>query len=230
MDQMRLSIRKAGPAATPSTTPPYATGGNSAGTTLTYALGGVFDLQEIVVYGGWNDAGRDAQHYDILTSTNGGVSFNLLASFDNGTGSAVSAPIGHRVEFNDTLGANIAEDITHLRFNFLSVENGYTGYSEIDVFGTQVIIPGDADRDDDVDIDDFFLISDNFLSVPSAAGFDGDVVPDNFVDVLDFRLWKDNASQAVLAQWQALQVPEPTSLVLVLGVVLLGSRQFGCRR
>src|SRR5690606_38718818 len=37
---------------------PYASGGNNAGTMLTYALGGVFNLQKVVVYGGWNDGGR----------------------------------------------------------------------------------------------------------------------------------------------------------------------------
>jgi hypothetical protein len=34
--------------------------------------------------------------------------------------------------------------VTHLRVNFLAVENGYTGYSEIDVFGTRVPEPAAA--------------------------------------------------------------------------------------
>ncbi|HJQ80406.1 MAG TPA: hypothetical protein VJ828_10650, partial [Lacipirellulaceae bacterium] len=49
----------------------YATAGDGGGSGqfVVYALGGPYDLSSIVVYGGWNDAGRDAQHYDLLTST-----------------------------------------------------------------------------------------------------------------------------------------------------------------
>ena len=96
----------------------------------------------------------------------------------------------------------------------MAVENGYTGYTEIDVFGAQVVRPGDADRDGDVDIDDFILISNNFSKVPSSPGLDGDIVVDNIVDVLDFRLWKNDVDATVAALVGNFPVPEPSSVVL----------------
>lgn len=194
----------------------YAAGGPNAGTSLTYELGGIFDLSSIVVYGGWNDGGRDAQSYEIFTSADGGASFTSLATFNNDPGESGTTPIGWRVEFTENAAPNLADSVSHLRFDFGSVENGYTGYAEIDVFGQQLFLPGDANRDGVVDLDDFYLISDNFFTVPSAGGLDGDIVPNNFVDAADFRLWKDSAPAEVLAQFYALSAaPEPSSLLLM---------------
>jgi hypothetical protein len=96
----------------------------------------------------------------------------------------------------------------------LGVENGYTGYTEIDVFGNQLFAPGDANRNGTVDINDFFVISNNFSKVPSSPGLDGDIVIDNIVNVLDFRLWKNSVPAEVAAQAAAFGVPEPSSLLL----------------
>ena len=210
---------------------PYASGGPGAGTSLTYALGGLYDLSSIVVYGGWNDGGRDAQRYNILTSSNGGASFTLLGAFDQDeTGEAGTTPIGWRVAFTESVLPSLVQDVTHLRFDFLAVENGYTGYSEIDVFGVQQNVPGDADGNGLVNIYDFNVISNHFLRVPSAAGADGDLDASNFVDAADFRIWKNIASPAVLAQLNGLQIPEPTSLAIAaVAVMLLGGRRFGRR-
>jgi hypothetical protein len=98
-----------------------------------------------VVYGGWNDAGRDAQHYDLLTSTNG-TSFNLLSSIDINPGVQGTdiTPVSNRVAFSENALPNLATGVTHIRLNFLTVENGYTGHSEIDVFGVLVPEPTSA--------------------------------------------------------------------------------------
>ena len=197
----------------------YATAGNGggSGTSATYALGGVFSLSSIVVFGGWNDGGRDAQHYTISTSTDAGQNFTDLVTFDNSPGETTPTPVpvSHRVAFTENALPSLATGVTHLRINFLAVENGYAGYTEIDVFGAQLFAPGDADRDGNVDIDDFILISNNFSSVPSAPGLDGDIVVDNIVDVLDFRLWKNEVDASIAALVGNFPVPEPSSLVLV---------------
>ena len=201
----------------------YATGGNTGGTSLTYSLGGLFDLSSIVVYGGWNDGGRDAQKYEILTSNDGGTTFNSLAIHDGGDGLSGTEPIGWRVAFTEDTLPNLAEDVSHLRFDFnIAVENGYTGYSEIDVLGVQVNVPGDANGDGFVTIADFVMISDNFLTVPSAVGADGDIDANNFVDAADFRMWKDIAPAAVVAQLEGLQVPEPATVGLLVMAILFG--------
>lgn len=122
----------------------YATAGNGggAGQYVVYSLGGPYNLSSIVIYGGWNDAGRDAQHYDLLTSTNG-VSFTPLTTIDINPGvqGTDTTPVSNRVAFSENALPNLATGVTHLRVNFLAVENGYTGYSEIDVFGRLVPEP-----------------------------------------------------------------------------------------
>jgi hypothetical protein len=199
----------------------YATAGNGggAGTSLTYSLGGVFNLSQIVIYGGWNDGGRDAQHYNILTSTNGGLNYTQLTTFDNSPGQTsapgVPLPISHRVAFTENALPNLATNVTHVKVDFLAVENGYTGYTEIDVFGNQLFGPGDANRDGSTDINDFILISNNFSKVPASPGLDGDIVIDNIVNVKDFRLWKISVPAEVAALAGGFGVPEPSSLVLV---------------
>jgi hypothetical protein len=195
----------------------YATAG--PGHSLSYALGGVFNLSQIVIYGGWNDGGRDAQHYNISTSTNGGLNYTLLTTFDNSPGltsaPGVPLPVSHRVAFTENALPNLATNVTHVKVDFLAVENGYTGYTEIDVFGNQLFGPGDANRNGTTDINDFILISNNFSKVPSSPGLDGDIVIDNIVNVQDFRLWKNSVPAEVAALAGAFGVPEPSSLFLI---------------
>ena len=168
---------------------------------------------------GWvaEDGGRDAQHYNILTSTDAGQNFTLLTTFDNSPGQTTPTPlpVSQRTAFTENALPNLALNVTTVKVEFLSVENGYTGYTEIDVFGTQLFAPGDANRNGTVDINDFFVISNNFSKVPSSPGLDGDIVIDNVVNVLDFRLWKNSVSAEVAAQAGAFGVPEPSSLLLV---------------
>jgi hypothetical protein len=199
----------------------YATAG--AGGSVTYALGGVYNLSSIVIYGGWNDGGRDAQHYNILTSTDAGLNFTLLTTFDNSPGQTtpVPVPVSQRVAFTEDALPNLALNVTNIKVEFLAVENGYTGYTEIDVFGSPLFIPGDANRNGVVNIDDFIVISNNFSKIPSAPGLDGDVVVDNVVNVLDFRLWKNSVPAEIAALAAGFAVPEPSALILT-GLALAG--------
>lgn len=192
----------------------YATAG--AGSSVTYALGGVYNLSSIVIYGGWNDGGRDAQHYNILTSTDAGQNFTLLTTYNNDPGQSTPTPVpvSQRTAFTEDALPNLAQNVTNIRVDFLAVENGYTGYTEIDVFGTQLFAPGDANRNGTVDINDFIVISNNFSKIPSSPGLDGDVVVDNIVDVLDFRLWKSSVSAEIAALAGTFGVPEPSSMLL----------------
>jgi len=80
-------------------------------------------------------------------------------------------------------------------------------------------MPGDANRDGSVNINDFIVISNNFSKVPSSPGLDGDVFVDNIVDQRDFRLWKNAVGPAVAAQVGDVLVPEP-SLLAMLGLAL----------
>jgi hypothetical protein len=83
--------------------------------------------------------------YDLLTSTNGTL-FNLLTTIDVNPGiqGTDTTPISNRVAYSENALPNLAAGVTHIRLNFLGVENGYTGYSEIDVFGVRVPEPASA--------------------------------------------------------------------------------------
>lgn len=116
---------------------PYMTAGEDE--LVIWDLGGTFNLTEAVVYGGWNDGGRDQTFFGFDVSTDGGVNFTqLIAPVANESG---TTPISHRIRIFDDAAAYIATGVTHVRLDPGSVENGYTGYTEVDVFGELVPEP-----------------------------------------------------------------------------------------
>jgi hypothetical protein len=52
-----------------------------------------------------------------------------------------NAPISHRLEITNDSGLYIATGVTHVRLDPGGVENGYTGYTEVDVFGVRIPEP-----------------------------------------------------------------------------------------
>jgi hypothetical protein len=127
------------------------TGG--AGTSVTWDLDTTaaplgYNLSKIDVYGGWNDNGRDQQLYTVEYSTVAApgtfipiTTVNYNPPVAGGLQSATLASI------TDSTGS-LATGVGSVRFNFTGfapeVENGYTGYAEIDVFGTPVPEPASA--------------------------------------------------------------------------------------
>ena len=102
-------------------------------------LGGIYNLTEAVVYGGWNDGGRDQTFFGFDVSTDGGATFTqLIAPVANASG---TTPISHRVHIFDDASPYFATGVTHVRLDPGGVENGWTGYTEVDVFGVQVPEP-----------------------------------------------------------------------------------------
>jgi hypothetical protein len=139
-----------GPIGVPNGTthPSFATagGGNGSGSSVTYTLNTVasptgYDLSNVVVYGGWNDNGRDQQAYTVAYSTVGApgtfidlATVNFNPAIGGGVQSATRATITE-----DTL-LRLATGVAALRFTFAPApENGYTGYAEIDVNGTATV-------------------------------------------------------------------------------------------
>jgi len=116
-----------------------------AGSLLVYTLPASsygYDLTNITVYGGWQDAGRDAQDYTVSYSTaaNPGIfigltNVNYLPANPSGLGDAT------RVVISDASGAVIARNVAALKFDFTSPdggnrENHAAGYTAITVNGT----------------------------------------------------------------------------------------------
>ena len=113
----------------------YATGddgGAGAGQEAVYDLGATIDLAEIVIYGGWNDGGRDQQNVDVLVSADN-ISFTSLGATLGGNGNSNSGPISHRNSITDD-GGTLASGVRYIKLDFGNVENNYTGYTEVDVF------------------------------------------------------------------------------------------------
>jgi hypothetical protein len=113
------------------------TGGGS-GTAVTYTLSGSatgYNLDRIIVHAGWGDSGRDGQGYRIYYSTAAApATFIPLRTNSLNPVIAGGVPTANRVTLYAESGP-IAQGVAQLRLEFLNVENGWSGYSEIAVFG-----------------------------------------------------------------------------------------------
>jgi hypothetical protein len=110
---------------------------NLAASPLGYLITG------INTYGGWNDSGRDQQLYTVAFSTvaNPGVFVDYTSV--NFNPAAAGDPSATRVQITDTTGV-LANNVAAIRLTFDqpgAPENGYTGYTEVDVFGRAVPEP-----------------------------------------------------------------------------------------
>jgi autotransporter-associated beta strand protein len=116
------------------------TAGSGAGQPVTYTLAGSptgYTLTNLVVYGGWGDAGRDQQAYTVYYSKiSAPTTFialdtvNYLPANPAGVQCATRATL---TPVNGVLATNVAA--VKLDFTTPAGENGYEGYSEIEVFG-----------------------------------------------------------------------------------------------
>jgi hypothetical protein len=124
----------------------YVTCGNSsgAGSQATYTLSnlsaGGYTLTNIVVYGGWADAGRDQQAYTVYYSkVSAPATFNYLGTVNYNPANAASVPSATRATLTPASGV-LATNVAAVKFDFTSPasENGYCGYAKIQLFGVPV--------------------------------------------------------------------------------------------
>jgi hypothetical protein len=110
----------------------WATTGNGGGTSVTYTLTTATVLQNVIVYGGWNDSGRDEQNTTVSYSINGGATFISLGSLDTNPTVGADIQSAVRTTWTDDTGSFAGGTaITNLRFDFGNVENGYVGTAEL---------------------------------------------------------------------------------------------------
>lgn len=84
------------------------------------------------------------------------------------------------------------------------------------------LIPGDVDGMNGVDIEDFFIIRDNFNQAVAERGM-GDLTGDNFVNLADYGQWQANVSASLAAAAAASwTIPEPTICQSLAAIVLAG--------
>ncbi|HTI97505.1 MAG TPA: family 78 glycoside hydrolase catalytic domain [Dongiaceae bacterium] len=115
--------------------------GTSGGKSVTYTLPANpsgYDLTNIVVYGGWGDGGRDQQAYTIYYSTVAApATFVALKSVSFNPSDPAGAQSATRVTLSPASLTPLVRNVAAVRFDFTSPapENGYCGYSEIDLYG-----------------------------------------------------------------------------------------------
>jgi hypothetical protein len=122
------------------THPAFATCGPNAGQFVIYDMPASpygFNLTNILISSGWNDAGRDADWATISYSTMASpTTFLPLAIVTNNPTVSIKSVIRATI----TPGAGIlASNVSALKVDFTSppgIENGYAGFSQINVYGS----------------------------------------------------------------------------------------------
>jgi hypothetical protein len=125
-------------------------GGSGSGSTLVYTLTNSLngsDVTNIVVYSGWGDGGRFGQYYDLSYSTvSAPTTFIPITTVFYLPGNYSGAP-ACRVAIAMSNGAPLASGVANIKFDFggppnaNNFNNGYQGYSEIIVQGTNTATP-----------------------------------------------------------------------------------------
>jgi len=153
--------------------------------------------------------------------TPGAYSFRVVE-----TGTFFGVGTDQRRDDANNLDFNIFENDQEVTFRYDSTKGAFG-------FFTDAVLLGDTDNDGVVEFeDDFGPIRDNFLTATSLRA-EGDLDFSGFVDIRDFREWK-NAFQgdpALIAQAlsQLSAVPEPSTLMLLgLAAIAGGVRRRGC--
>lgn len=128
--------------------PAFACGGPNAGQYVIYSLGADangYNITNIQVAGGWNDNGRNSQYYTVLYSTaaNTNMFIPLASVANNLTGYGVNDATTVRTTFTPATGV-LASNAYAIKVDFIypaGVPNGYSGYSQISVFGSPSATP-----------------------------------------------------------------------------------------
>jgi hypothetical protein len=121
------------------------TAGGGAGQSVTYTLtgsAGGYTLTNIVVYGGWGDAGRDQQAYTVYYSkVSAPATFIQLSPVNYNPANASGVQSATRATLAPANGV-LATNVAAVKFDFTSPvpENGYCGYSEIDLYGVPTLV------------------------------------------------------------------------------------------
>ncbi|HWY75406.1 MAG TPA: immunoglobulin domain-containing protein [Verrucomicrobiae bacterium] len=114
-------------------------GGNSVTYTLSGSSSG-YNITQFVTYGGWGDAGRDQQAYTIKYSTVANpTNFVSLASVSYLPSDPGGKPSATRVTCTSSGAGPLAANVAAVQFNFTSPsgENGWEGYTELQIFGVK---------------------------------------------------------------------------------------------
>lgn len=118
-------------------------GGSATGTSVTYNLGANpqgYNISSVVVYGGWNDNGRDQQLYTFSYSLIGDPSFVTLTTVNFNPAVGANLQTANRSTLTESALPFLVTGVDAVQFDFpAGAENGYTGYAELDVLGVAAV-------------------------------------------------------------------------------------------
>ncbi|QDT68979.1 hypothetical protein MalM25_19050 [Planctomycetes bacterium MalM25] len=186
-------------------------------------LGGATDYNNADANTAMTETAPDSGIFELTTMipTPGAYNFRVVD-----TGSFYGIGTDQRRNDAANLNFNTFEDDQEVTFRVDTAKGAFG-------FFTEAVLAGDTDNDGVVEFeDDFGPIRDNFLTATNLRS-EGDLDFSGFVDIRDFREWKNafGGSPALIAEAlaQLTAVPEPSSLML-LGLTALagGLRRRGC--
>lgn len=169
-------------------------------------LGGLTDYNNADANTLMTDAGGGLFQLTTTIPTPGQYNFRVVE-----TGSFFGIGSDARRDNANNLDFNVFEDDQEVTFEVDTTRGAIR-------FLTEAVLAGDTDNNGSVEFADFEPIRDNFLTATSLRS-EGDLDFSGFVDIRDFREWK-NAFQGPpalieLALSQLSAVPEPSSVLLL---------------
>jgi hypothetical protein len=217
-----------------------------------YALAAPTDVERIHILSGNNNNadGRIFSTTVVRYSTDDGSTFNELGYFQSAPSGAINNETGGGtsdramlVEIFDDATTVMLPGVTHLQFDFYSVDNTqgenrdpfdgdnpFTGVDdgltaafvspliwEIDVLGPAAGgSPADFDGDNVVDGADFLIWQLHQGTLGAGSPATGDATGDNNVDAADLQIWKNEFAGSAAAA-----IPEPCTAALVAAALAL---------
>jgi hypothetical protein len=129
----------------------YASCGGSSGTSVIYSLTNSVtgsDLTNIVVYTGWQDNGRFGQYYTVsVAPVTAPTTFTPITTVYYLPVIPGSTKVAARVGISTSTGAPLGQNVANVKFDFgsprnaSSFNNGWQGYAEIILEGTNSLPP-----------------------------------------------------------------------------------------
>jgi len=120
-----------------------ASAGPGAGTSVTYNLGSSpsgYNLNQVVVFGGWTDAGRDSLGFSVsyATVSNPGTFVTLTSPQTTYSYSPpnAGAPTADRMTVSSATASPLAQNVASVKITFTAVPNNWSGYGQIQLIGT----------------------------------------------------------------------------------------------
>ena len=103
--------------------------------TVMFDLGAEADIVEVRVFVSWKDNGRSDAGILALRARDAAGAWTTLEGSLLPYEVSDSSVVGHRLSFADPTGVPFARRVTALEIEFGTMENGYVGLPEIEIFG-----------------------------------------------------------------------------------------------